>query len=46
MLVPEAKRHKTIGVKEVEAVIAKIAAFRQKPCRRTTKPCWPIWNVT
>ena len=30
MLVPEAKRHKTIGVKEVEAVIAKIARIPPK----------------
>ncbi len=50
-LLPEGKRRKTLGIKEIEAVVAKIArippkspASRQSRCRKTTpKPC-AIWK--
>jgi ATP-dependent Clp protease ATP-binding subunit ClpA len=38
-LVAESKRRKTIGAKEIEAVVAKIARIPPRPCRRTMPRC-------
>jgi ATP-dependent Clp protease ATP-binding subunit ClpA len=38
-LVAESKRRKTIGAKEIEAVVAKIARIPPRPCPRTTRRC-------
>ncbi len=39
MLVPEARRKRTIGVKEIEATIATMARIPRRPCRRTMRWC-------
>jgi ATP-dependent Clp protease ATP-binding subunit ClpA len=36
MLLPKNKRKKTIGVKEIEEIVAKMARIPPKACRRTT----------
>ena len=47
MLLPEAKRKKTIGVKEIEATIATMARIPPKTVSKpTTRRCWPASRAT
>lgn len=44
MLLPEGKRKKVIGVKEIEATIATMARIPPKSVSRTMPRCWKAWR--
>ena len=45
-LLPESKRRKTVGVKDVEGVVAKIAASRPRASAAVTRRPWRLWSAT
>jgi ATP-dependent Clp protease ATP-binding subunit ClpA len=45
-LLSPSKRKKTIGVTEIEEIVARLPAFRRNRCRPTTRNRCAIWSAT